>query len=208
MKLGQSTIPAALSMIILTAGILAIPAPAKPSHSPSSENRKGGYQTLVLDVIVDGRTFAPVGVQNVAPEGEAPNYQPVRGTTFLIDGVILPGFSLPRGPGVEVDDYSDDRIGSWICRGHFVHGLLEILTEGAFPHAASTQQFFFGENGIVEDDELITEGNEGGTITQRVLTGGTGMFRGMSGEVTQEPLGANNTGFGNYRFTFKIKKKG
>ena len=215
MKLTKSITWVSLSIVIATVGILAISAPAEPGRSKHHENGggngnrdRGGYETFVLDVAIDGRTFAPVGLQDIAPEGEAPNYQPVRGTTFLIDGLILPGYTLPVGPGVVVDEYSDLSIGSWLCRGHFLHSLVAILNDGAFPHAASTQQFFFGEDGIVGEDELITEGNEGGATTHRVISGGTGEFRGMSGEVRQEPLGANNTGFGNYRFTFWIKKKG
>ncbi len=204
-----------LGVILAATAVIAISALGNPARSgpdevgngPANEHG-GGYTTFVIDVAIDGRTFAPVGVQNVAPEGQPPNYLPVRGTTFLIDGLILPGETLPHGPGVVVDDYRDQGIGTWLCRGHFIHSMLAILTEGAFPHVASTQQFFFGENGIVMDDELITEGNEGGTTTHRAVTGGTGAFRGMSGEVIQEPLGANDTGFGNYRFTFKVKKKG
>lgn len=40
----------------------------------------------------------------------------------------------------------------------------------------------------------------------RVVTGGTGRYRGVIGEVEEEMLGFNATGFENVRFTFKIRK--
>ena len=56
------------------------------------------------------------------------------------------------------------------------------------------------------EDSLMREGPEFGVTTHRVVLGGTGHYRGMIGEVKQETLGSNSTGFGNFRFTFTIRR--
>jgi hypothetical protein len=62
-----------------------------------------------------------------------------------------------------------------------------------------------------DQNALFTEGNEGnvGVTTHRTVTGGTGHFRGVIGEVRQETIGVNRNGapdgLFDLRFTFKVK---
>jgi hypothetical protein len=55
------------------------------------------------------------------------------------------------------------------------------------------------------DDSLVSVGEEGGVTTHRVVSGGTGAYRGMIGEVKQEVLGVNSSGLYNFRFTFTVR---
>ena len=55
------------------------------------------------------------------------------------------------------------------------------------------------------EEALFSEGPEFGATTHRVVLGGTGRYRGVIGEVQEEQLGVNTTGFVNYRYTFTIR---
>ena len=56
------------------------------------------------------------------------------------------------------------------------------------------------------EDSLMSEGQDSvNSVTHRVVFGGTGIYRAAIGEVKQEILGRNNTGFLNFRFTFQIR---
>ena len=66
--------------------------------------------------------------------------------------------------------------------------------------------YLFSPTGSLDgEDSLMSEGPEFGATTHRVVLGGTGRYRGVIGEVQEETLGFNSTGFANKRFTFTIR---
>ena len=166
------------------------------------------------DVAIDARTWrldtilSPDNDQNpFDPFDPAKLIQVKRGNTFIVDGKIYPGGTIP--PGGDFDNPSSfgpdspGSIGKWTCRGVFNFDFSDIAN-GAAPHVFTTQTFQFDSN-----DALWTDGAEGGITTVRAVTGGTGKFAGVQGQVTQETLGINQAGASrlfNLRDTFKLKK--
>ncbi len=148
--------------------------------------------TFVIDVACDARTYRQ---NNVDPSAAGSN----RGDTFIVQGKIYPGGSIPKGNGV----FSPDNLGSigtWICRGAWLVSSSE-LAAGASP-AFDTSQIYLLPN---QSKQLFSEGLEGPSPTLRAVTGGTGSFAGLHGQVRQELLGTNSTGLFNIRFTFHLQ---
>jgi hypothetical protein len=105
---------------------------------------------------------------------------------------------------VDIDSLSGS-IGTCITRGTFNFDFSQILA-GARTGLSSMQHFLFSPTGALDgEDALMTEGQEVGATTHRVVLGGTGLYRGVIGEVQQESIGSNMTGFENFRFTFTIR---
>jgi hypothetical protein len=155
--------------------------------------------TFVVDVAVDHATFAIVPSTGLVVQPEAPG--PNRGTPFIVDGKVFPGGTLQRGPG-QGDPGQPGSIGTWICKGIFTS---DLATDDVGFN--TTQMFEFDG----DSDAIWTEGLEAGlgkmgVITHRAILGGTGRFRGASGEVVQEALGTNVGGTPNIRLTFKLLK--
>jgi hypothetical protein len=116
----------------------------------------------------------------------------------------LPGGTIAPGNGLDIDTLTGS-IGTWVTRGTFNVDLSQILA-GAHPVLSATQYYLFSPTGGLDGEEaLMSEGPEFGATTHRVVLGGTGSYRGVIGEVQQETLGMNSTGFGNFRFTFTIR---
>jgi hypothetical protein len=171
--------------------LLGVAASRHGNDDDDSRRHDGPWQTIVVDVACDGRTYAPNGLDpNTGTE--------VRGTTFIVDGKIFPGGTIPRGDGFDLDA-TPGTGGKWVCRGTYNVSLEEFLA-GVVPSVSTTWHLLFDAR-----NALMTEGQEGGTVN-RVVLGGTGRYRGVVGEVYEEVLGFNSTGFENFRFTFKIRK--
>lgn len=168
--------------------VIALLGVAAARHS----NDDGEWQTLVYDVTLDGRTYAVNGVDPV--KGTE-----IRGTTFIVDGKIYPGGTIPRGDGLDIDARPGS-IAKWVCRGTY-NISLEEFQAGVAPAVSTLWQILFDAR-----NALMTEGQEGNATVHRVVVGGTGRYRGVVGEVKEELLGYNATGFENFRFTFKIRK--
>jgi hypothetical protein len=156
---------------------------------------EAAWKTIVIDVACDGNSTRMVGLDA--------NGAPARGTTFIFDGKVYPGNSIPM-----VDDFdyaTPGDIGAWHCRGTFNFDWSEILA-GKKPHVATLQSFYFGASGdLLAPDSLRCEGMEGG-VTSLVVFGGTGKYRAVIGEAKMETIGSNNTGNPNFRFTFKVRR--
>jgi hypothetical protein len=155
-----------------------------------------GVRTLSFDVAIDVKTL---NLNNPDPTAKAP----MRGSTFIVYGKIFPAGTIPSGV-TSFDPNQVGSIGTWICRGVFLADYADIASGTAKLAFDTTQLFLF------PDDEMMvsTEGLEGnvGVNTHRVVTGGTGMFRGVTGEELQQVLGVNQNGNGLFdlRFTFSI----
>lgn len=171
------------SAVLATAGVCAL------SLRGDEDKRSDSWKQVVIDVACDATTFA----LNTAKPSDT---GPARGASFIVNGKIYPGGTIPSGNGFDIN--TPGAIGTWVCRGAFT---------GGTPAQASTQGYFFGPPGMTAvDDSLASVGEEGGVTTHRPVTGGTGFYRGVVGEVKQEILGQNTSGLFNFRFTFTVKR--
>ncbi len=183
-----------LSIITRTAAALALLGIAAASpHGHDGRHSDARWKTIVIDAANDARTAIP-------PIGSNPK----RGDSFIIKSKIYPGGTIAAGNGLDIDTLTGS-IGTLIARGTFNVDLSQILA-GAHPVLFTTQYYLLSPTGALEvEDAMMSEGPEAGATTHRVVLGGTGRYRGVIGEVQQETLGMNSTGFGNFRFTFTIR---
>ena len=144
----------------------------------------------MIDVANDARSAVP-------PIGA----EPKRGDTLLVSGKIYPGGTIAAGDGLDIETLTGS-IGTLIIRGTFNVDLSQLLA-GAHPALFTTHDYLFGA--LDGEDSLMSDGQELGATTHRVVLGGTGRYRGVIGEVQQESLGMNSTGFENFRFRFTIR---
>lgn len=119
---------------------------------------------------------------------------PAYGNAFVTQGYIYEDGTLDGGAEGTLADgspaFPNKVIGTWTCDGFFVGDGARTET-GAM---VITRQVFEFDNG----DILINQGAELADINvkaPRVITGGTGSFAGMSGEMAQTLLGMTD-GFG------------
>jgi hypothetical protein len=189
-----------LMMLLLSLGFIAMTNMIPSPISVASPVHVRGPRTLVLDVACDARTCRINQVDPTIPQPEL-NFR--RGDTFIVNGKIYPGGTIPVGgtfdhPSPFGPD-SPGSIGTWVCRGTFNFSAEEIAA-GAAPHVTSTQFFLLDDR-----TGFVTDGLEGGIPTWRAVLGGTGEFSGVRGEVREEELGINSTGLSNIRFTFTLQ---
>jgi hypothetical protein len=150
--------------------------------------------TLILDVAMDARTLN-------FTRSDAPATGPLRGDSFLVNGRIFDGGSIPNGNTTNVfEPDAEGSTGYLVSRGIYITNGSDIAA-GANHHSATTQVFVMDSG-----DGLVTEGLEGSVPELRAVIGGTGAYSGAIGEVTQEVVGTNGTGGYNLRFTFTIHK--
>jgi hypothetical protein len=155
-----------------------------------------GWKHMVIDVACDASTLV---LNTVSPTDTGP----VRGTFFIVNGKIYPGGTIPDGNGFDIN--TPGLIGTWVCSGAFNFSISEIMS-GSAPGQSTTQSYLFSPTGsLAVDDSLASVGEEGGVTTHRVVPGGTGIYRGLIGEVKQEILGVNSSGLFNFRFTFTVR---
>lgn len=150
-------------------------------------------ETFTIDVACDARTYRQ---NNVDPTTAGSS----RGDTFIVQGTIYPGGTIPKGDHVFSPDNSGS-IGSWICRGTWLVNSAE-LANGASPAFDTTQIYLLPD----ESRQIFSEGLEGPQAVMRAVIGGTGSAAGVRGQVKQELLGTNTTVLFNLRFTFKVKQ--
>jgi hypothetical protein len=155
------------------------------------------WKTIVIDVANDARTAS---VNTASPT----DTEPKRGATGIANGKIYPGGTIAAGNGLDIDTLTGS-IGTFITKDTFNVDFSQILA-GAHPGLSSTEYYLFSPTGALDGEEaLMSEGPAFGATTHRVVLGGTGLYRGVIGEVKQETLGMNSTGFANFRFTFTIR---
>ena len=156
-----------------------------------SQHKDRDTVVFTIDVAEDFTLFNPTLVKTT-------DTQPERGSFFVTEGNIYPGGTI-KGDGASFDP-STPGFGRWFCRG------THLVPASAIPAAAfwvHTAQLF-----LLPDDtrSIATEGVEGNGTVTRLISGGTGKFRGYVGEQRQEFLGFNATGGVNLRVTFILKK--
>ena len=163
------------------------------NEQTAAQAAKGNYfSAYTLDVAIDATTFKIQREAAVLPTNV------LRGDTFITEGLIYPGGTLPSG-STPFPPTSIKPIGKWVCRGVFQIGSAQIAAGGK-PLVYSTQYFLL-DNGT----SIVTEGPEGGGDFLRAIIGGWDDGIGVRGDVLESPIGSNSTGLFNDRFTFRIR---
>jgi len=186
------------SKISLAAAALALLGMAgSQMRGEDGKQSDGRWKQLVIDVANNARTSALIQVN-------ATDTLPKRGATFIVNGKIYPGGTIPTGNGFNID--SAGSIGTSVTRATFNFDASQQFT-GGDPLLTSTQDYLFSPAGALNGEDSLMSGGQESILasTHRVVLGGTGIYRGTIGEVKQEVLGANSTGFLNFRFTFTIR---
>jgi hypothetical protein len=181
--------------VIAALGALWLPWKAEAATTPPPGTEGA---TVVFDVACLGNTFGP-NMQAVldAKGGD------LRGGSWFVEGLIYPAGTIPAGDGF--DPALVPATGHWFCRGAFM-----INPARPLPHGVTTQDFQFGDITAAQlsaPDQLVASGVEGGGTVTRAVIGGTGRYRGVTGEMIEQVIGTNKTllndGFGpapNFRF--------
>lgn len=160
--------------------------------------------TFTVDVATDG---AANFQNNVNPSQNAEAFFP--GDTFLLGGTIYPGGTLPMGKA-DNDPNAAGGIGKYRLRGTYTTDLANFeLAVAHLPGAAPDLAFGTEMFSLLDNRTIIMTDGTWPNVTfsaQRVVLGGTGRFREVIGEVHEENIGENKTGFCNLRVTFKLRK--
>ncbi|MFD3189180.1 hypothetical protein ACFMPD_02760 [Sedimentitalea sp. HM32M-2] len=162
--------------------------PAIALLAATSVQAIAGDTPMSFDVAEDMSRFV------FAPAPVFDDGMPAYGNAFITQGYIYEDGTLDSGVEGTLPDgspaFPDKVIGRWTCDGYFVSDGMRTQT-GAI---VITRQVFEFDNG----DILINQGTELVDVNvkaPRVITGGTGAFAGMSGEMTQVLLGMSD-GYG------------
>jgi hypothetical protein len=144
---------------------------------------------------------------NVDPSEGQDVFSP--GDTFILEGTIYPAGKLPRGKANN-DPNAPGGIGKYRVReaytvdfANFEKGVEGL--PGANPVAGFVTEIYSFHDDVTS---IMTDGiwPNANFSARRVVLGGTGQFRDIVGEIKEENIGENSTGFCNLRVTFLVKK--
>jgi hypothetical protein len=166
--------------------------PVSLSAGPNPPDNTNSSVTVVLDIAIDSTTLTYTRADAAAPG-------PQRGDSYLINGTVYPGFTLPGGDLPMFTPIGDGMVGSILISGFYTSDAAAVEA-GASPLLTSSTHVLTLSNG----DGMITQGMEGVYPQIRAVLGGTGLYSGAVGQVTEEVLGTNATGGQNLRFTFQV----
>lgn len=152
-------------------------------------------QTVTIDVALDATTLV---VNHVDP-AQPPTAQ-LRGDTLVIDGNLYTGGTLPSG-FANNDPRAPHAIGKIRCRAL----ILVAPTDLTSPAASFVTELY----SLPDDNQTILADGPGANLfatVQRAVIGGTGIFKGISGQLVEKNIGVNKSGACNLRITFKTRK--
>lgn len=173
-----------IGMALAVAGALASGAVLADNGKHKSRGKSGGKVARVYDVCVDSTTGARLT-----------NFPPAAGDRVTAVGMVLPSGTLPvDGSGdTTCAAYATQKIGAFFVNGTFVSSFAPDAIK--LPEAAADDlgyvnwHFRIDGKGAIETAGPIKQFVQGGSYPQ-VVTGGTGRFRGLKGEMTTTMLGA------------------
>ncbi len=157
---------------------------AQSENQPATQSGAEQAHVINVDVAENATRFA--FDSSITYEDGMPAY----GTSFVTEGYIYPVDTLNGSNGVLEDgspEFPELVLGEWTCFGTFVG-------EGMYTEAGevviTNQVFvFYGEDG---NSTIVSTGFELidiGVQVERAITGGTGMYDGMTGTQSQQLLG-------------------
>jgi hypothetical protein len=154
----------------------------------------GTETTITFDLALDCRTFNYLRGVTLPQE--------VRGDGYILNGKLFPAGTLK--PGAQNNDPNETgSIGDFVDRGTSTATLAEHLANPNNYGVFSTSYFLlYDGRGLVSDGWYKPSG-----ANQAAVTGGTGAFRGASGEWSGVDIGTNSTGCPNTRVTITLEKQ-
>jgi hypothetical protein len=194
----------AVAAVPLTTVAISVFAAALAFPSQIWANNDDEIRTFTVDVAESTVNYKQ---NDVEPSEGQDVFSP--GDTFTLQGTIYPGGTLPRGKANN-DPNAPGGIGKYRARGVYTTDFanLEKAIEG-LPGAAPemgvvTEIYSFHE----DRTSILTDGiwPNAHFSARRIVLGGTGQFREIVGEIKEENIGENNTGFCNLRVTFLVKR--
>lgn len=173
--------------------------PSMLSADAALEQITGADGVLRFDVAEDGTRF-------VWGDPRFDDELPAPGASYISHGYIYPvGTLSDEIDGVHADgtpQFPDKVLGSWYCYGWYI-GDGAHTTKG--PLVLSTQYYTFGSEwgatSLVSEGYVLSE--TGGTV-QRAITGGTGPFAAVQGDMADTSLGFNQTEGANARYAVRL----
>jgi hypothetical protein len=196
-RLAVVTVPLTTVAILVFATALVFP-------SQVLANNDDEVSTFTVDVAYDVVNYKQ---NDVKPSEGQDVFSP--GDTFIQYGTIFPGGTLPRGKANN-DPNAPGGIGKYRVRGAITADFANFEKAvdglpGASPEVGIvTEIYSFDGNGAT----ILTDGiwPNANFSARRIVLGGTGQFRDVVGEIKEENIGENNTGFCNLRVTFLVKR--
>lgn len=174
-----------------------------PDHPFEATRKDSTYEEFRVDVALDGQTNAQVDANPNDPNEAIPGGF-ARGDFGVVNGSIYsPGVVQP---GTQNNDPEDPkrRIGKIICRAAYIISTAQAM-DGATDASFVSELYIFDD---AEHSTIIADGlgPTTGQSRYRAIVGGTGRFRNVVGELYEENVGMNKTGFCNFRLTFKLTR--
>jgi hypothetical protein len=148
-------------------------------------------EALRFDVAEDGNRFV-FGQERLFDDG-----MPQYGTPFVTQGYIYPAGFLTGSNGVLANgepEFPDEVLGEWTCYGYMIGDGAHTST-GEWVISTQVYQFEDGSTIVTDGFELV----DFEAPVSRAITGGTGEYVGVSGEMVQvlhgftEQMGVNLT---------------
>lgn len=139
--------------------------------------------------------YAALDLDTIAPKGVVFN----RGDSLVVDGNLYTNGDGMMGATAGNDPNAPGAIGKIRCRATFID------TDPTHPFATFVSELYSWPGNVTN---LLADGfgpNLNFTA-HRIVSGGTGRFRNMVGEIEETDIGFNNTGGCNLRVTFKLTK--
>ena len=172
-----------------------------PAHTASAASHESAGE-FTLDVLSDARTAVLNHRDPAQATSDPTDFEDFgRGDTFILEGVIYPGGTLPEGQDSRLPEDFTGAIGRWVCQGVFNVSAAQAFGQGLSPHVYATQYFFLDDGRT-----YVTEGPEGGGAFLRAVVGGMGLAAGASGQQMDAEIGVNGTGLQNFRSQFAIEQ--
>lgn len=175
-----------------------------PANAAATEPTSIEGARFAVEIAEDGTRFV------YDEEPRFANDLPAYGNAFVTQGYIYPAGTLTDTNGVLDDgspEFPDRVIGEWTCWGYFIGDGAE-TEEG--PWVITTQVFDFTST-VEGDNSIVTIGSEtpaGAEPALRAVTGGTGRFARIEGDVSQRTLGHNVSDGVNAIFRFNLTGAG
>jgi hypothetical protein len=194
----------AVAAVPLTTVAISVFAAALLFPSQILANNDDEVSTFTVDVAESAVNYQQ---NDVEPSEGQDVFSP--GDIFLQEGTIYPGGTLPRGKANNDPD-APGGIGKYRARGAFTTDSANFEKAvqdrpGAAPELGlATEIYSFHE----DRTSILTDGvwPNAHFSARRVVLGGTGGFRDIVGEIKEENIGENSTGFCNLRVTFLVKR--
>ena len=175
-----------LVVLIVGSGVFLILGP-----TALGQELTGRGSTIAIEVAENGTRFVPDETPAHPDDG-----RPAYGTEFITEGYLYPAGTLTCANnecnGTLADgspEFPDLVLGKWVCRGWIIGDGAHTITG---PNVATTQIFDFGDTPGAKT--IVTDGFELKDFNVeflRAITGGSGRYRNVRGDQTQEFLGWN-----------------